>query len=157
MFANSRAFTLIELLVVVLIIGILVAIALPQYQKAVEKARVAEARVILNAIYKNWQFCELQYGANAAECDSAGPLFDHTEIDLPGVTKTDCVDSSPCIKTADWVFEGDGADLYANRIKNGSAVYFLDIAQFGEGRAVCYNGSENFCNKLCGSDGCEVK
>ncbi len=55
-------FTLIELLVVVLIIGILAAVALPQYQKAVERAHVVGALAHINAMEKAIELVVLQNG-----------------------------------------------------------------------------------------------
>ena len=47
---NNKGFTLIELLVVVLILGILAAMAMPQYFKAVERSRMTEAVTLLSNI-----------------------------------------------------------------------------------------------------------
>ncbi|MBO7238162.1 MAG: prepilin-type N-terminal cleavage/methylation domain-containing protein [Elusimicrobiaceae bacterium] len=73
---KNRAFTLIELLVVVLIIGILAVIALPQYQKAVQRTRNAELKQLIRSIATAEQAYYLANGKYAGN-------FDELDIDLP--------------------------------------------------------------------------
>jgi len=59
---NRKGFTLLELLVVVLIIGILASIALPQYQMAVTKAKVASMLPLMRRWYDALVEYKLQHG-----------------------------------------------------------------------------------------------
>ena len=59
---TAHGFTLIELLVVVLIIGILAAVAVPQYQKAVNKTRLTQVISNINVIQKAVDVYLLNYG-----------------------------------------------------------------------------------------------
>ena len=48
---NQKGFSLTELMTVVAIIGILAAIAIPQYEKYIRKSKQTEAKLMLSAIY----------------------------------------------------------------------------------------------------------
>ncbi len=84
---ETRGFTLIELLVVVLIIGILAAVAVPQYQTAVEKARATEAFTLIKNLK---QATDVYRMSNA---DVPNPALDELDIDIPG-TDVDCIATS---------------------------------------------------------------
>ena len=74
----KKGFTLIELLVVVLIIGILAAIAVPQYTTAVAKSRASEGFSNIKALYRAQQ---LYFIANGTYTDKLSDLDFSLPID----------------------------------------------------------------------------
>lgn len=93
-----RGFTLIELLVVVLIIGVLASVALPQYQKAVAKARLAEFVIHARAVRDGLRMYSLANGSAATKVSDldiwnsvqAGGHYIRTFVSLPGYSTWTC-------------------------------------------------------------------
>ena len=86
----NKAFTLIELLVVVLIIGILSAIALPQYTKAVEKSRMAEALQIAAGIRTGVDVYVLANGYESVELVGNGTTNGSGLLDIDAESGLNC-------------------------------------------------------------------
>ena len=70
---NNQGFTLIELMIVVAIIGIIAALAIPQYQTYVAKSQVSRASWEMATMKAAIEYCignsEFVLGQAAGECD----------------------------------------------------------------------------------------
>ena len=85
---NRKGFTLIELLVVVLIIGILAAIALPQYRIAVTKSKVASILPLM----RRWKDALMEYNLQYGDYD----VSDATALGVNWPSDWGCGDSLEC-------------------------------------------------------------
>ena len=131
---NNKAFTLIELLVVVLIIGILAAVALPQYQKAVEKARMTEAISLVHTIARANQAFYLANGRYAAHDE-----IDLLDIEIPGNSFASTAYPGR-IETKNFIYSSDGINanyLALAHRKPFATRYHIYIAQSDAGRVRC--------------------
>ena len=127
----KKGFTLIELLVVVLIIGILAAIALPQYTTAVEKSRAAEALTLSG----NIRYAAERYRLQTNTWPTG---FDVLDIEIPSVNVAADPEHEIAAHTdyytKNFVFSATGGGsstgnyvITASRAKDGTAIASGDL------------------------------
>ena len=134
----KKGFTLIELLVVVLIIGILSAVALPQYTKTVEKSRASEAVTLLGTIANGERIYKMANGSYTDVLD---------DLDVTVSTTTKNFVFTPTVSSGT-------LKVQADRANNGTAVsgtdaYALVLHMDSDGtitRNCC--GSEEMCKAV---------
>lgn len=126
---KSRAFTLIELLVVVLIISILAAVAVPQYQLGVAKARYMQLITFANALRKGQVVYTLANGKPSADIrELAVSLPEGTSLSSSGNTiyypwglcQIGSTGYAFCESTRDGVLYNDLSSIHECKVKPGS-------------------------------------
>ena len=163
---NHSGFTLIELLVVVLIIGILASVALPQYEKAVEKSRAAEAIQNLKTLRDQQALCVLVNGDSGSCMQGSDDdnLFTNIDIEIKSTEKP-LFDtgwkptSGPVTKNFEYWADAE----YILAIRRSCDKYHFETTSYqGDGyisgnTVVCYNDTneKNWC-KMFGGEGVPI-
>ena len=147
---KNAGFTLIELLVVVLIIGILASVALPQYEKAVEKSRASEAVINLRALVNAQQLYKMAHGAPAQELDALDLQITGEPINAKTVRTPNFTYNLRNFNANTLA----GFEAVANRNDNSNNVmkYYVYFSYSGKMYCVAkHRAAESICGVLCGN------
>lgn len=141
---KNAGFTLIELLVVVLIVGILAGVALPQYEKSVEKSRMVSAITMAKAVRDAEEVHFLATGAYTNDMDAL-------DIQYSCPKDFTCSIHAESESKITFARNGKGYGLivgFANRSVTDLATMYCYAIKNSEGEKFC----SGFGNKMARSD-----
>ncbi len=135
-----RGFTLIELLVVVLIIGILTAVAVPQYRLATDKARLQKLVSMTNAVSRAQDAFYLAHGTYTTN-------WNELDVTFPGTVKF----NDQLHLNEGWTLHlfSQYVDATDSKIPN-IVIYSFYSQHYWSRKSACYAKAGNdYANKLC--------
>ena len=162
---NKKGFTLIELLVVVLIIGILAAIAVPQYQKAVDKTEFSKYQSMVASLIDAYDEYVLINGKGTKNFEDLSFTIPHsfTKVDMNN-NYAECVANGSmwcCMR--DYVYVGTTsyweAQIYCGKQDTEQSIVYLEYLYDPQGnkknrQGICIaKADNNRANNLCSSLG----
>ena len=157
---TKKGFTLIELLVVVLIIGILAAIAVPQYQKAVDKTRMMAVIDMLKTIKEAQEFYYLANGNYATDFSQLDISFPQGDLKTSNAITREYNDGT---KYWMWVSDGKPQSIYGYpagfNLKAGLEQYLDHHTEYTEelpNAALSCVGRDERGHRVCESLGGEL-
>ncbi len=138
---NNKGFTLIELLVVVLVIGILAAIAVPQYSLSTAKSRFYRAKETVNELKKASRFYYLQNGVYPTKM---------SQLDFTHKFKDSC-----CFTTPDYTCSITNSGNEISCKTHGNQDIMLYLVNVKTNKAICRAYSKDtsdIYNRICQQD-----